>query len=91
MEPVTITARDGREMLAYLTLPVGVAPERLPLVLMPHGGPWARDWWGFDPSVQLWANRGYAVLQPQFRGPTGSAAPTWRPRSGSSPAPCTTT
>ncbi|MEU9822931.1 S9 family peptidase [Pseudonocardia alni] len=71
VEAVTITARDGREMLAYLTLPVGVAPEGLPLVLMPHGGPWARDWWGFDASVQLWANRGYAVLQPQFRGSYG--------------------
>ncbi|MEJ8280876.1 S9 family peptidase [Pseudonocardia spirodelae] len=70
-EAVTVTARDGLEMLAYLTLPAGVAPEGLPLILMPHGGPWARDWWGLDPGVQLWANRGYAVLQPQFRGSSG--------------------
>ncbi|OLL73967.1 peptidase S9, prolyl oligopeptidase active site domain protein [Pseudonocardia sp. Ae168_Ps1] len=71
MTPVTVTARDGRELPSYLTLPVGVAPAGLPLVLMPHGGPWARDWWGLDVSVQLWANRGYAVLQPQFRGSAG--------------------
>jgi dipeptidyl aminopeptidase/acylaminoacyl peptidase len=71
MEPVTYTARDGVEIPAYLTLPKGVEPKNLATVIMPHGGPWARDVWGFDPLAQLLANRGYAVLQPNFRGSTG--------------------
>jgi dipeptidyl aminopeptidase/acylaminoacyl peptidase len=71
MTPVMLTARDGLALPSYLTLPVGVEPAGLPLVLMVHGGPWARDWWGFDPTVQLWANRGYAVLQTNFRGSAG--------------------
>jgi dipeptidyl aminopeptidase/acylaminoacyl peptidase len=68
---VVITARDGMRLTAYLTLPPGVAPKGLPLILLPHGGPWYRDDWGFDPLVQLLANRGYAVLQVNFRGSTG--------------------
>ncbi|KHO17570.1 S9 family peptidase [Mycolicibacterium setense] len=71
MTPVTITARDGLELHSYLTLPVGVEPTDLPLVLLVHGGPWARDCWGFQPDVQMLANRGYAVLQVNFRGSTG--------------------
>jgi dipeptidyl aminopeptidase/acylaminoacyl peptidase len=71
MTPVTITARDGLELPSYLTLPVGVEPSKLPLVLLVHGGPWARDAWGFDPVAQLFANRGFAVLQVNFRGSTG--------------------
>ncbi|WP_078325764.1 S9 family peptidase [Mycobacteroides salmoniphilum] len=71
MTPVTITARDGLDLRSYLTLPVGVEPAGLPLVLVVHGGPWHRDSWGFDPSVQFMANRGYAVLQVNFRGSTG--------------------
>jgi len=71
MLPVTITARDGLALPSYLTLPVGIEPVGLPLVLMVHGGPWTRDAWGFDKSVQLLANRGYAVLQVNFRGSTG--------------------
>ncbi|PWV48516.1 S9 family peptidase [Nocardiopsis sp. L17-MgMaSL7] len=71
MRPVTITARDGLELPSYLTLPVGVEPTALPMVLMVHGGPWMRDAWGFNPTVQLFANRGYAVLQVNFRGSTG--------------------
>ncbi|MFC4563681.1 alpha/beta fold hydrolase [Nocardiopsis mangrovi] len=71
MTPVTITARDGLALPSYLTLPVGVDPTGLPLVLLVHGGPWTRDSWGFDPSVQLLANRGYAVLQVNFRGSGG--------------------
>lgn len=71
MTPVTITARDGLELPSYLTLPVGVEPSKLPLVLLVHGGPWARDAWGFDPVAQLFANRGCAVLQVNFRGSTG--------------------
>lgn len=64
-------ARDGLQIGAYLTLPKGRRPERLPLILMPHGGPFERDHWEYDPLVQFLANRGYAVLQPQFRGSTG--------------------
>ena len=71
MEPVSYTARDGTEIPAYLTLPKGVKPSNLATVIMPHGGPWARDVWGFNPLAQLLANRGYAVLQPNFRGSTG--------------------
>ncbi|MUM19314.1 S9 family peptidase [Mycobacterium sp. CBMA271] len=71
MTPVTITSRDGLSLHSYLTLPVGIEPAGLPLVLVVHGGPWHRDSWGFDPSVQFLANRGYAVLQVNFRGSTG--------------------
>ena len=71
MKPVSYRSRDGLTIPAYLTLPVGVAPTKLPLVLYVHGGPWARDTWGFEPTTQWLANRGYAVLQPNFRGSTG--------------------
>lgn len=71
MTPATITSRDGLDLHAYLTLPIGVDPVNLPLVLLVHGGPWARDCWGFQPDVQMLANRGYAVLQVNFRGSTG--------------------
>jgi dipeptidyl aminopeptidase/acylaminoacyl peptidase len=70
MEPVQITARDGLKLPGYLTKPVGDAPH--PLVLLPHGGPHGvRDTWGFDWEVQLLANRGYAVLQVNYRGSSG--------------------
>jgi dipeptidyl aminopeptidase/acylaminoacyl peptidase len=69
--PVTIPARDGLALPSYLTLPVGVEPFGLPMVLLVHGGPWVRDVWGFDPVGQILANRGYAVLQVNFRGSTG--------------------
>jgi dipeptidyl aminopeptidase/acylaminoacyl peptidase len=62
---------DGLEIPAYLTLPKGVAEKNLPLVVVPHGGPWARDNWGFNGMAQFLANRGYAVLNPNFRGSTG--------------------
>ncbi|WP_197379434.1 S9 family peptidase [Mycolicibacterium mengxianglii] len=71
MRPVTITARDGLALHSYLTLPEGIEPKGLPLVLVVHGGPWYRDSWGFDAGVQLLANRGYAVLQVNFRGSLG--------------------
>ncbi|HWH14576.1 MAG TPA: S9 family peptidase [Miltoncostaeaceae bacterium] len=71
MEPVRITSRDGLTLRAYLTLPVGVPHEGLPAVLLVHGGPWSRDSWGFDPQAQFLANRGYAVLQVNYRGSTG--------------------
>lgn len=71
MHPVSFEARDGMKIYGYLTLPVGKKPEALPTVLLVHGGPWSRDYWGFSPQVQWLANRGYAVLQVNFRGSTG--------------------
>ena len=71
MKPVTIEARDGMQLPAYLTLPPGSDGKNLPLVINPHGGPRSRDTYGFRPDVQLMANRGYAVLQVNFRGSTG--------------------
>ncbi len=71
MSPVKIKARDGLTLNAYLTLPVGVEPKKLPMVLFVHGGPWARDSWGYNPSAQWFANRGYACLQVNYRGSTG--------------------
>jgi dipeptidyl aminopeptidase/acylaminoacyl peptidase len=71
MTAVKIPARDGLTLNGYLTLPPGRAFKDLPLVLLVHGGPWARDHWGFDAEAQWLANRGYAVLQVNFRGSTG--------------------
>jgi dipeptidyl aminopeptidase/acylaminoacyl peptidase len=71
MKPVTIKTRDGLDMHAYLTLPAGVPPKNLPMVLFVHGGPWSRDSWGYRSYPQWLANRGYAVLQPNYRGSTG--------------------
>jgi dipeptidyl aminopeptidase/acylaminoacyl peptidase len=68
---VRYTARDGLQIPAYLTLPPGRVPKNLPLIVMPHGGPFLRDSYSFDPWVQYLASRGYAVLQPNFRGSTG--------------------
>ncbi len=71
MTSIRYQSSDGLEIPAYLTLPRGVPPRSLPMVLVPHGGPWARDEWGYDAMAQFLANRGYAVLQPNFRGSTG--------------------
>ena len=71
VEYITYAARDGLEIPAYLTLPVGREARNLPLVMLPHGGPEARDVPGFDFWPQMLANRGYAVIQPQFRGSDG--------------------
>jgi len=71
MEPVSYKARDGLTIHGYLTVPAGKAPKNLPAVLLVHGGPWVRDEWGYDPEVQWLANRGYAVLQVNYRGSTG--------------------
>ncbi len=71
MRPFSFTARDGVIIHGYLTVPLGATAEHLPLIVLPHGGPSARDVWGFDSFVQLLASRGYAVLQPNFRGSTG--------------------
>ncbi len=77
MKPIKYTSRDGMTINGYLTLPVGIEAKNLPLVVNPHGGPWARDNWGFNPEVQLLANRGYAVLQMNFRGSTGYGRAFW--------------
>ena len=77
MQPITYPARDGLTIHGYLTLPHGVKPEMLPVVVNPHGGPWARDHWGYKPEVQFLANRGYAVLQMNFRGSTGYGREFW--------------
>jgi len=71
MKAIRYKSSDGLEIPAYLTLPKGAEARNLPLVAFPHGGPWARDNWGYDAFAQFWANRGYAVLQPNFRGSTG--------------------
>ena len=71
MRAVSYPSSDGLTIPAFLTLPEGVAPAGLPLIVFPHGGPWSRDGWGYDPFAQILANRGYAVLQPNFRGSTG--------------------
>jgi dipeptidyl aminopeptidase/acylaminoacyl peptidase len=71
VRPVTYKSRDGTDIPGYLTLPPGRPERGLPLILMPHGGPFARDSWEFDPWVQFLASRGYAVLQANFRGSTG--------------------
>ena len=72
MKPIKFTARDGVEIYGYLTLPKSYeAGKPVPLIAHPHGGPWARDRWAFNPEVQFMANRGYAVLQVNFRNSTG--------------------
>lgn len=71
MKPITYTTRDGLAIHGYLTTPKGVKPQNLPLVVYPHGGPWSRDYWGYQGMVQFLANRGYAVLQMNFRGSSG--------------------
>jgi dipeptidyl aminopeptidase/acylaminoacyl peptidase len=70
-DPVQFTSQDGMTIYGYLTLPVGIPARSLPLVVLVHGGPWTRDSWRLDFPVQCLANRGYAVLQVNFRGSTG--------------------
>ena len=71
LKPIRYKSSDGLEIPAYLALPRGLAPKNLPTVILPHGGPWARDRWAYDSMTQFLANRGYAVLSPNFRGSTG--------------------
>lgn len=78
MKPITFESRDGLIINGYLTLPVGVEAKNLPVVINPHGGPWHRDVWTFNPEVQFLANRGYAVLQINFRGSTGYGREFWQ-------------
>ena len=71
MKPIRYKSSDGLEIPAYLTLPMGMPAKGLPTLVIPHGGPWARDGWGYNGMTQFFANRGYAVLSPNFRGSTG--------------------
>lgn len=71
MKPIKFQARDGMTLHGYLTLPLDKEPRNLPTILLVHGGPWGRDSWGLQPLVQWLANRGYAVMQINFRGSTG--------------------
>jgi dipeptidyl aminopeptidase/acylaminoacyl peptidase len=71
MKPVRYKSSDGLEIPAFLTLPKGLPAKSLPLIVVPHGGPWARDGWGYNTLHQFLANRGYAVLSMNFRGSTG--------------------
>jgi len=81
MHSITFTAADGSKIPAYLTLPAGSNGKNLPAIVMPHGGPEARDEWGFDWLVQFFAARGFAVLQPEFRGSTGYGS-AWFNKNG---------
>ncbi|HEY6388316.1 MAG TPA: S9 family peptidase [Candidatus Acidoferrum sp.] len=71
MKPVSYKSSDGLLIPAYLTLPKGIPAKNLPAIIFPHGGPWGRDVWGYNPYAQFFANRGYAVLSMNFRGSAG--------------------
>lgn len=77
MRPISYTSRDGLTIHGYLTLPNNHDGGKLPVVVNPHGGPWVRDSWGYDPEVQMLANRGFAVLQMNYRGSTGYGRHFW--------------
>jgi dipeptidyl aminopeptidase/acylaminoacyl peptidase len=77
VKPIKYRSRDGLTINGYLTLPKGKEHKNLPVVINPHGGPWARDQWGFNPEIQFLVNRGYAVLQMNFRGSTGYGKKFW--------------
>lgn len=80
MKPIQYQSRDGLTIHGYLTLPKlprNQPMRRLPVVVNPHGGPWVRDTWGYNPEVQFLANRGYAVLQVNYRGSTGYGRAFW--------------
>lgn len=77
VQPIRFTSRDGLTIHGYLTLPKSAKPVNLPILVNPHGGPWARDVWGFDPETQFLVNRGVGVLQINFRGSTGYGRAFW--------------
>jgi dipeptidyl aminopeptidase/acylaminoacyl peptidase len=81
-KPISYRSRDGLTINGYLTLPLGREPKDLACVVHPHGGPWARDVWGYNPEVQFLANRGYCVLQLNFRGSTGYGRQFWEASFG---------
>lgn len=81
MKPIAFNAADGTKIPGYLTLPAGSDGKDLPAVVLPHGGPAARDEWGFDWLVQFFTARGYAVLQPNYRGSAGYGE-QWYGRNG---------
>lgn len=70
IRPIKYTSRDGLTIHGYLTIPKGLTSKNLPVVINPHGGSWHRDYWGYNSEAQFLANRGYAVLQMNFRGST---------------------
>lgn len=82
MQAVSYTSRDGLTLHGYLTLPQGRGDKNLPCIINPHGGPWARDEWGYNPEIQFLANRGYCVLQMNFRGSTGYGRQFWEASFG---------
>ena len=82
MKPVSYASRDGLTIHGYLTLPVGREPRNLACIVNPHGGPWARDGWGYNPEIQFLANRGYCILQMNFRGSTGYGRQFWEASFG---------
>lgn len=77
MMPISYKSRDGLTIHGYLTMPNQDVSKHLPVIIRPHGGPWVRDRWGYDPTNQLFASRGYAVLQINFRGSTGYGKAFW--------------
>ena len=77
MKPFQYESRDGLTIYGYLTLPKISSGNNVPLVINPHGGPWVRDGWGFNPEVQFLANRGYAVAQVNYRGSVGYGRAFW--------------
>ncbi len=77
VQPITFKSRDGLTMHGYLTLPVGELPKNLPIIVDPHGGPWLRNRWGFNAEAQFLANRGFGVLQINFRSSTGYGRDFW--------------
>ncbi len=82
VRPIQYTTRDGLTVHGYLTLPKGRDPRNLACIVNPHGGPWARDSWGYNPEVQFLANRGFCVLQMNFRGSTGYGRKFWEASFG---------
>jgi dipeptidyl aminopeptidase/acylaminoacyl peptidase len=77
MQAVSYTTRDGLKINGYLTVPVNREAKNLPVIINPHGGPWTRDSWGYNPEIQFLANRGFAVFQMNYRGSTGYGRAFW--------------
>jgi dipeptidyl aminopeptidase/acylaminoacyl peptidase len=82
VKPISYQSRDGLTIHGYLTLPTGREPKNLACIINPHGGPWARDSWGYNAEVQFLANRGFCVLQMNFRGSTGYGRRFWEASFG---------